>query len=120
MLVWEVSPWKRCLRLGFPPRSANTSNTSNPTLCRVPSYFRPGLPKPTNNFTEHHRWECMSSTMKLFTQQRVAVIHRLTLLLWFRCLRRLQAFDWTRGMRQQRPRHLKLHGHLEGVQDVLF
>ena len=119
MVVWDVSPWNCCRRLGFPPRPANTSSTSNPTLCRVPSYFRPGLPKPTNNFTEHHRWEYMSSKMQLFAQHRVSVIHRLTLLLLFQCLWRLQAFGRKEGMRLQRLRRLPLHEPLGGVQDVL-
>src|SRR5687768_4899030 len=36
----SVSPW----------RAARASTTSNPTLCRVPRYRPPGLPRPTTNF----------------------------------------------------------------------
>src|SRR5690349_11450255 len=28
------------------------STTSKPTLCRVPTYLRPGLPKPTTSFIQ--------------------------------------------------------------------
>jgi hypothetical protein len=38
--------------LTHPSRSASVSTSSNPTLCRVPTYALPGLPRPTTSFME--------------------------------------------------------------------
>ena len=43
-------------------RRASSSTTANPTLCRVPRYFAPGLPSPTIAFTHLHRRPVTSSS----------------------------------------------------------
>src|SRR6266566_1208152 len=40
-----------------PCRLASRSTAANPTLCRVPSYFAPGFPKPTTSFIDDARPE---------------------------------------------------------------
>ncbi len=42
---------KRRRAFPAPSRVANSSTTTNPTLCRVCSYFGPGFPRPTTTFT---------------------------------------------------------------------
>ena len=44
-----ISPWNFD-RHGPPPwSSAIRSSAMNPTLCRFPAYFAPGLPRPTQS-----------------------------------------------------------------------
>ena len=42
-------------RTSTPWRRASSSATSKPTLCRVPRYFAPGLPRPAMSFTSGAR-----------------------------------------------------------------
>src|SRR5580692_7142788 len=45
------TPENFCLKSGQPPASRRASATMKPTLCRLLSYSRPGLPRPTTRCT---------------------------------------------------------------------